>query len=672
MKRRDFIKSIFYTTSAVGTVSTLGLPLDRALAAGNPFPELNRTLVDVMLLGGADLRFLFVPHPDEPLTQDYIPPFWAARKALYQFYSASAGTTIGYENYRDLWDGVPANDLPPLYETVEFDGFRFGVHTQAKWLIDQFRLGNVAIVCNVFASTNRRHDHSQLIVHTGDVTTGQFNYDVSGWGGRLAEAIGAQANVIPVSAGVPPFAQSSNTGNRLDRTVHLKDSRDFALPYETADITSPSSMLGRALKAYYAEHRNDIEARIAAGRLPENWPFRKFLQHEKVLRDFGDAVKARLDSVSPRNPLKYLHSSRNNALKNRGFGLQCANLYDALLASDLLNLRLAYLEYASWDTHHTQKTRFESNLGDVFGANGGLAALYRVAGNVAREMVFVFTSDFGRQLAANGSRGTDHGVGSYTILVGEAVNGGIYGEIFPASESTPDANGRTRFDIQGADIAPRTSLERVLGELADWIQPGAAPIVFPRLAIADPADPNYPPIEAGVDLGQLLARGNSVEGQVIMASTGLALEEVRVTAANAAGFSRRSTTGRHGHYHIWGLPDGDYTLTPSKPYFTFDPPRLDLTVSGGHVDAPTFTANPLLHITYASVSDWDPNTLTMLALGYNFVPNETVVTIGGTVATINYMTTTLLYISVPRGTTGLVTVTTPTESYTHPVPFEDL
>ena len=672
MKRRDFIKSIFYTTSAVGTASTLGLPLDRALAAGNPFPELNRTLVDVMLLGGADLRFLFVPHPDEPLTQDYIPPFWAARKALYQFYSASAGTTIGYENYRDLWDGVPANDLPPLYETVEFDGFRFGVHTQAKWLIDQFRLGNVAIVCNVFASTNRRHDHSQLIVHTGDVTTGQFDYDVSGWGGRLAEAIGAQANVIPVSAGVPPFAQSSNTGNRLDRTVHLKDSRDFALPYETADITSPSSMLGRALKAYYAEHRNDIEARIAAGRLPENWPFRKFLQHEKVLRDFGDAVKARLDSVSPRNPLKYLHSSRNNALKNRGFGLQCANLYDALLASDLLNLRLAYLEYASWDTHHTQKARFESNLGDVFGANGGLAALYRVAGNVAREMVFVFTSDFGRQLASNGSRGTDHGVGSYTILVGEAVNGGIYGEMFPASESTPDANGRTRFDIQGADIAPRTSLERVLGELADWIQPGAAPIVFPRLAIADPADPNYPPIEAGVDLGQLLARGNSVEGQVVMASTGLALEEVRVTAANAAGFSRRSTTGKHGHYHIWGLPDGDYTLTPSKPYFTFDPPRLDLTVSGGHVDAPTFSATPLLHITYAYVYDTGTNTRSMTALGYNFVPDETVVTIGGTVATINFITPTLLNISVPRGTTGLITVTTPTESYTHPVPFEDL
>ena len=665
MKRRDFIKSIFYTTSAVGT---LGLPLDRALATGNPFPELNRTLVNIMLLGGADLRFLFVPHPDEPLTQDYIPPFWAARKALYRFYSASAGTTVGYENYRDLWDGVPASDLPPLYETVEFDGFRFGMHTQAKWLIDQFRLGNVAIVCNVFASTNRRHDHSQLIVHTGDVTTAQFDYDVSGWGGRLAEAIGATANVVPVSTGVPPFAQSSTAGNRLDRTVHLKNSRDFALPYETADITSPSSMLGRALKAYYAEHREDIEAQIKAGRLPENWPFRKFLQHEKVVRDFGDAIKERLDSVSRVNPLRGLPGK----LKNRGFGLQCANLYDALLASDLLNLRLAYLEYGSWDTHHTQKTRFENNLGDVFGANGGLATLYRVAGSVAREMVLVFTSDFGRQLAANGSRGTDHGVGSYTILVGEAVNGGIYGEMFPASESTPDANGQTRFDIQGADIAPRTALERVLGELADWVQPGAAPVVFPRLAIADPADPNYPPIEAGVDLGQLLARGNSVDGEVIEATRGLALEEVQITATNANGFSRRSTTGRHGHYHIWGLPDGDYTLTPSKAYFTFDPPRLDLTVSGGHVEAPAFSAKPLLHIKYAGVSSWGPNTVAMLALGYNFVPNETVVTIGSTVATIIQVTTTMLLVSVPQGTTGLITVTTPNENYTHPVPFENL
>jgi len=90
------------------------------------------------------------------------------------------------------------------------------------------------------------------------------------------------------------------------------------------------------------------------------------------------------------------------------------------------------------------------------------------------------------------------------------------------------------------------------------------------------------------------------------------------------------------------------------------------------VEALVFSANPLLHIKYAGVSPWGTNSIAMLALGYNFVPNETVVTIGGTVATIIQVTTTLLFVSVPQGTTGLITVTTPTETYTHPVPFEDL
>ena len=109
--------------------------------------------------------------------------------------------------------------------------------------------------------------------------------------------------------------------------------------------------------------------------------------------------------------------------------------------------------------------------------------------------VFVFTSDFGRQLHSNGTAGTDHGSGSYMILIGPSVNGGVYGDMFPDSEIT-------RFDTQGADIVGLTSFERVLAEVCDWVEPNSGEKVFPTTAATFP-DP--PILETGVDLSTLFA-----------------------------------------------------------------------------------------------------------------------------------------------------------------------
>ena len=48
-------------------------------AAGLPY---GRTLIHVMLLGGADLRYLFVPDPAS--APEYAAKFWEARKSIYQ------------------------------------------------------------------------------------------------------------------------------------------------------------------------------------------------------------------------------------------------------------------------------------------------------------------------------------------------------------------------------------------------------------------------------------------------------------------------------------------------------------------------------------------------------------------------------------------------------------
>lgn len=97
----------------------------------------------------------------------------------------------------------------------------------------------------------------------------------------------------------------------------------------------------------------------------------------------------------------------------------------------------------------------------------------------ASRMMFDFTTDFGRQLKANGDRGTDHGRGVYTILPGNDVAGGTYGEMFPEREVQPDSNGRRPLETSGADVLGLTSTEKIQAALCDRVEPGSGSVVFP-------------------------------------------------------------------------------------------------------------------------------------------------------------------------------------------------
>lgn len=674
MKRRDFIKNIFYTSSAASMAGMTTIPFSNAYADKIYGEFFRRTLVDVMLLGGADLRFLFVPHPDEPTTATYTAKFWESRKTLYNVYDSASSTTLKYPDYNSLWTGVAGQPLlPALYDEVEYNGFKFGIHKNAGWLREQFINGNVAIVCNVYGSTNRRHDHSQLIMHTGDRATSQFVYDRDGWGGRLAKIMGADANVVPVSGGVPPFANTTNSDNRLDQVVHVKDSRNFALPKGNASQTSQQSILGRALKAYYEKHGEDIDAKLASGELPPNWPYKKFLQHERSLRTFGDAFKTRLDSVLS-SPLQSFVDLYKNSY-NKGFALQCRNLFECLIGSDILRLRSAYMEYSSWDTHHSEKSRMEKNLLDVFGNSGGLATLnteLKKIDGANESLVYVFTSDFGRQIKVNGAQGTDHGEGTYMILLGDEVNGGIHGEMFPQSEVTPDANGVTRFDIQGADIEGKTGFEHVLSKLCDWVQYGSGNQVFPILGTTQ-----APKLEPNVDLGTLFNPGYKIMGEIKVINTTKHLRGVTVTATNQSGVSKSTLTPRNSHYDIDGLSNDVYLVTPKKDYYSFEPASRLINISNSDVNDVDFAAIPHLQITniFYNGLNWADNTeRLMIVAGYNFVPGQTTYTLGGQAPLrLAYESATYVWIYYPLDvTSGEITITTPTESYVHPVLIENL
>ena len=88
----------------------------------------------------------------------------------------------------------------------------------------------------------------------------------------------------------------------------------------------------------------------------------------------------------------------------------------------------------------------------------------------------------------------------HSVLVGDDVNGGLYGEMFPLKEAMPDGDdylNRSPLEIPGRDIEGLTSFYRVYAEVCEWMQPNSGLAVFP--------ESNNSPLESGVNLNNLLA-----------------------------------------------------------------------------------------------------------------------------------------------------------------------
>ena len=478
ISRRTFLRRAISASLAAGVVAGrpgLLLAQDQACIP----QDMPRTLVNVMLQGGADFRYLFMPSPAHP-DANYLSLLWSARRSLYD---------QAYANYEQMFDSEYLLTADPQ------SGQEFGIHRQAAWLHSKFNDGRLAVVANAYCGRNRRHDQSILNADAGEPDFAALNFDRDGWGGRLVEQLGGTANSVELGSSVSTFNKGSLQGNRLVRVLHAQDMRALALP--EADANAPASrrsILARALRAYYEARGPEVNA----GK-PGSWPYHTFFQHQTALRTFAAVVDEKLASCRPLpDELSELQ------LSNPDFAQQARNLFDVCQVPSEVGLGVVSMSYGGWDTHNNQSTEIGSNLAEVFGSRGGLdTALTAIESLPATErpaseqLVFYFASDFGRQIIANGTAGTDHGSGTYSMLVGHAVRGGVYGEMFPERESRPGSGGLIPLQTPGADIEGLTSTDRILNRAVDWVSDGMGAEVFPNSAQGG--------LESGVSLANLFA-----------------------------------------------------------------------------------------------------------------------------------------------------------------------
>ena len=120
----------------------------------------------------------------------------------------------------------------------------------------------------------------------------------------------------------------------------------------------------------------------------------------------------------------------NSAMGGTGLGGRQATVELARKAAEFLRLpsgpRVAVLEIGGWDSHTNQSAPQGALSNNLRTLDAALAALRGTLGEarVWSHTVVVVATEFGREVAANGNLGTDHGSGGAAFVLGGAVRGG--------------------------------------------------------------------------------------------------------------------------------------------------------------------------------------------------------------------------------------------------------
>jgi uncharacterized protein (DUF1501 family) len=136
-------------------------------------------------------------------------------------------------------------------------------------------------------------------------------------------------------------------------------------------------------------------------------------------------------------------------------------------AGEMLNApngsRIAVLELGGWDTHANQGASTGQLANQLRNLDGALAALKESLGLAWSRTVVLVATEFGREVAINGTGGTDHGTGGVALLLGGAVQGGKVVADWPGLAKAQRHEGR--------DLKITTDLRAVVkGVLADHLR----------------------------------------------------------------------------------------------------------------------------------------------------------------------------------------------------------
>jgi uncharacterized protein (DUF1501 family) len=323
------------------------------------------------------------------------------------------------------------NDVLRINDTV-------GLNPQLKPFKDMYDKGQVAIVQGVgYPNPDYSHFRSTEIYETATPD----KYASTGWLGRYLD-----------DANVP--------AQNLFNAVAIADVLPEVLVADRVDVAAIAQLNGYGLASDRSKTlgRDEFHTFVADNNVPFRSPY---LAQVASIEDHAQRGAEELpklvagykaEATYPETPI--------------GHSLALA----AQVIGSKLGTRVLYVQLGSFDTHTTQKATQDRLLADFANAISAFYADLAAHGDEGRVLTMTF-SDFGRRVAENGSRGTDHGSAAPVFVIGGGVKGGLYGE-HPSLDALDAGNMRFTTDFRSVYA---TVLEK-------WLQRPSSGIVGPGFA----------------------------------------------------------------------------------------------------------------------------------------------------------------------------------------------
>ena len=258
---------------------------------------------------------------------------------------------------------------------------------------ERYEEGQVAIVEGIgYERPNRSHFKSLEVWHAGD-RAGRGVPE--GWLGRLAAAIDP----------VPDPLRVVHVGKRVPFAVHSQ--RHPAVSFQVPDVYR------------WLEHGEVLAADVPRSE-PETdaTPARREVLGllRRKARDAGASSRAVRAAVAAHAPRE------NYPATALGRSLRIAA---SLIHSDL-GTRILSLEMGGFDHHNDLRERHDRLMSQLDEALEAFQLDLATSDAGRRTATLVF-SEFGRRVAENGSKGTDHGKAGVAFVLGRPVQGGLHG-----------------------------------------------------------------------------------------------------------------------------------------------------------------------------------------------------------------------------------------------------
>lgn len=300
---------------------------------------------------------------------------------------------------------------------IDLDGF-FGLHPRMASLQPLFARGELAII-NATGSNNPTRSH----------------FDAQDY----------------MESGTPGL--KSTRDGWLNRYLHARDHEE-ASAFRAVSLTQqlPRSLQGAApALAIDQLGRFGLRAGDRGDAMQSSFEAQYAAAADAMLRPTGqeafEAVKqlqaVDLSRYAPEGGAVYPNSPYGQALK------QIAQLIKADMG-----IEVAFAESGQWDHHSNEGPQIANRLDDFA---GGIAAFAKDLGDRMADVILLTMSEFGRTVAENGARGTDHGHGNAMLVLGGNVKGGkVYG-------TWPGLEREQRYE--GRDLAITTDFRDVFDEV---------------------------------------------------------------------------------------------------------------------------------------------------------------------------------------------------------------